>query len=368
VLDDVIGLTPNANPPAMPRGSEFRLRGWLASQPLHCEQRMNTTTNQNKLKWKALADPTKFELRYPPARAPRGTEQWDRWVTSMMLDTRLSSADRVVLTRLALHYNLETGDCFPAVKRIAIEAGLGEAGWRTVQRTTRKATQLGWIELTIRKGGPAAKNQTNLYELRLPEAIIGYRNIGLKVTGQPGAWQVAQIKDGEVVCGPFKQLENAERWIEEHGPGSETRPPTRQTRDTDTTKQVGDTTMAPPITGKLQNREVIEHSVSKDTASFAPRPYAINRFDHDESKKGAIEKGLPRKTPYDLGDVDAVRDLISCYGHVLNGYQAMSIGGLVECARQHKQHLDGGTLRAMATDGHFGINRKDQLYVLEGEE
>ena len=25
-----------------------------------------------------------------------------------------------------------------------------------------------------------------------------------------------------------------------------------------------------------------------------------------------------------LGDVDAVRDLISCYGHVLNGYQAMS--------------------------------------------
>ena len=60
--------------------------------------------------------------------------------------------------------------------------------------------------------------------------------------------------------------------------------------------------------------------------------------------------------------------MISCYGHNLNGYQAMLIGGLVECARQHKQELDGGVLRAMANDGHFGINRKDQLYVLETEE
>jgi hypothetical protein len=326
---------------------------------------MNITTNQIKRKWETPGDPTKFELRYPPARAPRGTEQWDRWVTSMMLDTRLNSADRVVLTRLALHYNLETGDCFPAVKRVAIEAGLGEAGWRTVQRATRKASKLGWLELTIRKGGAAEKHQTNLYELRLPEAIIGYRNIGLKAIGQPGAWQVAQVKDGVVICGPFKHLENAERWIEEHGAGSETRPPTRQTGGTDTTKQVSDTSMAPPITGKLHNREVIEHSVSKDTASFAPRPDAINRFDSDESKKGATEKDLPRKTLYDLGDVGAVRDMIECYGHDLNGYQAMSIGALVECSRLLKQDFDGGALRAMASDGHFGINPKGHLYLLD---
>ena len=330
---------------------------------------MDITTNQSRRKWETPGDPTKFELRYPPARAPRGTEQWDRWVTSMMLDTRLSSADRVVLTRLALHYNLETGDCFPAVKRVAIEAGLGEAGWRTVQRATSKARQLGWIELTIRKGGSAKKNQTNLYELRLPEAIIGHRKIALKVIKQDGAWHVAQVKDGVAICGPFKSLESAERWIEEHGPGSETRPPTRQTGDTDTTKLVGDTTTAPPITGKLQNREVIEHSVSKDTASFAPRPDAFQVSNSImEGKKGASEKGLARKTPYDPGDVDTVRDMISRYGHDLNGYQAMSIGGLIECARQLKEDLDGGVLRAMANDGHFGINRKDQLYVLETEK
>ena len=171
------------------------------------------------------------------------------------------------------------------------------------------------------------------------------------------------------ICGPFKSLESAERWIEEHGPGSETRPSTRQTGDTDTTKLVGDTTTAPPITGKLQNREVIEHSVSKDTASSLRDPmhskFLIPLW---KGRKGASEKGLARKTPYDPGDVDTVRDMISCYGHDLNGYQAMSIGGLIECARQLKEDLDGGVLRAMANDGHFGINRKDQLYVLEAEK
>jgi hypothetical protein len=203
---------------------------------------MNATTNQTKLKWKTPDDPTKFRLYYPPARAPRKTEEWDNWVAAMMLDTRFTSGDRVVLARLALHYNLETGDCFPSLKRSAIEAGLGESGVRTVQRTIRKAEQLGWIERTTRKGGPAEKNQTNLYELRLPDAI----NIGLRVIGQPGAWQVAQVADGMVICGPFKNLENAERWVEEHSDRHDkTGVPTRQNRG-------GDTTPVPPITGKVE--------------------------------------------------------------------------------------------------------------------
>ena len=134
---------------------------------------MDITTNQSGRKWETPGDPTKFETRYPPARAPRGTEQWDRWVTSTVLDTRLSSADQVVLTRLALHYNLETGDCFPAVKRVAIEAGLGEAGWRTVQRATSKARQLGWIELTIRKGGSARRTRRTSMSCASPKPSLG---------------------------------------------------------------------------------------------------------------------------------------------------------------------------------------------------
>jgi hypothetical protein len=241
--------------PSVTRGGpKFRLP-WLASQPNICattlsEQRIDATTNQNKFKWTAPADPTKFRLHYPPARAPRNTEQWDNWVASMMLDTRFNSGDRVVLARLALHYNLKTGDCFPALRRITIEAGLGESGVRAVQRTIRRAEQLGWIERTVRRGGPAEKNQTNLYELCLPESIIGRRGIGLAVIEQGGAWQVVQVEDGAVVCGPFKSRVSAEDWIECRGPGSETQPPTRQNGGTDTTKAGGDTAIVPPITGK----------------------------------------------------------------------------------------------------------------------
>jgi hypothetical protein len=205
---------------------------------------MDTTTNRTKLKWEAPADPTKFRLHYPPARSPRNTEQWDNWVASMMLDTRFNSGDRVVLARLAMHYNLKTGGCFPALRRVAIEAGLGESGVRAVQRTIRRAEQLGWIERTVRRGGPKEKSQTNLYELRLPESIIGHRGIGLAVIEQGGTWQVAQVFDGAVVCGPFKSREAAEGWIECHGPGSEK-------GGTDTTKAGGDTAIVPP-----QNREI----------------------------------------------------------------------------------------------------------------
>jgi hypothetical protein len=145
-----------------------------------------------------------------------------------------------------------------------------------------------------------------LYELRLPEAVIGHRNIGLKVIGQLGAWHVAQVKDAVAICGQFKSLENAERWIEDHGPSSE-RPadigvPTGGNGRTDRRNST-------PITGRLQNREITEHSVSKDTASFASRADAINKFDSNESRKGSGEKGLPRRTTYDLGDVDTVRDM-----------------------------------------------------------
>jgi hypothetical protein len=41
--------------------------------------------------------------------------------------------------------------------------------------------------------------------------------------------------------------------------------------------------------------------------------------------------------------------MIECYGHDLNGCQAMSIAGLVECSRLLKQDFDGGALRAMAS-------------------
>lgn len=186
---------------------------------------MDTSTLESKLKWKTPGDPTRFRLYYPPPRAPRGAGEWDKWVAAMLMDMRLNSTDRVVLTRLALHYNLKTGECFPALGRIAIGAGLGESGDRTVRRCLSKAAKLGWIKRTARRGGPLEKNQTNLYELTLPKEICDVLD-SIRPTGQM-------------------------------------EPPTGQ-------PVYGDRAIDPPITEK-GNREVIEHSVSKDTASAASR-------------------------------------------------------------------------------------------------
>src|SRR4051794_11048094 len=134
---------------------------------------MGITRNRTKLQWETPRDPTKFELHYPPHKSPRKAQQWDNWLRAMMMDARLRSRDKVILTAIAQHYNLKTGDCFPAVGRLAIEVGLGEGktGSRAVQRVLQKADKLGWIRRTMRRGGPREKNQTNLYELMLPQAI-----------------------------------------------------------------------------------------------------------------------------------------------------------------------------------------------------
>jgi hypothetical protein len=329
---------------------------------------MDSTAMQAKLKWHTLGDPTKFRLHYPPARAPRKTEHWDNWLRSMMLDTRLNSTDRVVLTTLATHYNLKTGDCFPAMGRVAIEAGLGTAGTRTVQRSIRKAEGLDWIERTLRKGGPREKNQSNLYELRLPESIIGCREIGLRVVKRDGKWFVAQTTDSVVVCGPFKNKENAENWIADHGPEAERHDKqgiaTRQNRG-------GDTAIDPPRTGKLDNREVTEHSVSSIQHSFADASRVPNSFQaiHEDlygRKKGESEgecASTSRQAPegrwvgYTEAEVERVRDILLCY-------DCKTLGSIVACARTFGDNFITGTAIAnMCRDGHFG-REGDQIFLL----
>jgi hypothetical protein len=127
---------------------------------------MESSIVQKKRKWREPGDPTKFRLHYPKLPI-RKTEDWDNWMRSMMMDTRFTSSDRAILTAIAMHYNLTTGDCFPAQGRVAIEAGLGEGetATRMVRRAVNKAVELGWIKRTFRRGGSHAKNQTNLYEL-----------------------------------------------------------------------------------------------------------------------------------------------------------------------------------------------------------
>jgi hypothetical protein len=134
---------------------------------------------QKKRKWLKPNDPTKFKLYYPPPRPiyelPKGkkTEAWDNWVRSMMMDTRYSGTERSILIAIALHYNLNTGECFPMHGRVAVEAGLdpNPTGMKAVQRAVSKAVSLGWLSRVFHRGGPGEKNQANHYELTVPQSI-----------------------------------------------------------------------------------------------------------------------------------------------------------------------------------------------------
>src|SRR5262245_31529701 len=99
---------------------------------------LDSIRSLNKSNWRKPLNPTKFRLFYPPAGAYRKVEHWDNWLKSMLMDKRLTDTDKNVLTALANHYNLKTGDCFPTVQRLAMELGYeaGETGMRAVQRAT----------------------------------------------------------------------------------------------------------------------------------------------------------------------------------------------------------------------------------------
>jgi Helix-turn-helix domain len=295
-----------------------------------------------KIKWKAPGDPTKFRLYYPPAKGPRNAGQWDNWANAMMMDARLNSTDRAVLVRLALHYNLKTGACFPAVGRLAIESGLGESGWRTVQRTTRKAWQLGWINLTHRHGGPVEKSQTNLHELTLPQEISDILNGGgpaLMVIDNP--WRVIQATDGAEICGPFATEEGAETWIAEHGWRKSDWRPTRQNPAPTRQMEHTDPSIDPPITGK-SNREVIEHSVPCTAALADATRCTESLLATEKGRKKASEKG----SSYSQSDVEEVKDYL--------GEGALTVGGIINFARAHGSvHIDGRMIASMVKDGHL---------------
>jgi len=78
------------------------------------------------------------------------------WIAAMMLDARLGDRDILILTRLAMHYNLKTGRCDPSHGMLAFELSIGGTirnATRTVRRSLEKAATIGWVKREARKGG-----------------------------------------------------------------------------------------------------------------------------------------------------------------------------------------------------------------------
>jgi hypothetical protein len=81
-----------------------------------------------------------------------------RWEQDVLANPNLTATQKIVLTRLALHLNIKTGQCNPSVKTLATGAGVAE---RTVQATLSRAETLGIIERAIGGG----RTRTTSYTL-----------------------------------------------------------------------------------------------------------------------------------------------------------------------------------------------------------
>jgi hypothetical protein len=117
--------------------------------------------------------PRLVELRYPTRIAKTGDKL--NWIASMMVDPRLNERNKLVLTRLALHLNLKTGRCDPAVRLLVLELSIGgkeQSAIRAVRRSLARAEGLGWIKRRLRHGGDSRHNQSNLYTLTVPPDIL----------------------------------------------------------------------------------------------------------------------------------------------------------------------------------------------------
>lgn len=82
-----------------------------------------------------------------------------RWMAEVLADPRYTAADKCILTRLALHQNIETGRLFVSGARLA--QGTGQSP-RQVRRTIAKAGRLGSIAWNARRG----RGKANFYNLK----------------------------------------------------------------------------------------------------------------------------------------------------------------------------------------------------------
>jgi Helix-turn-helix domain len=85
----------------------------------------------------------------------------DDWIKHILAVGELSAAAKVVAVRLAMHLNVETGQCNPSIEKLVSGTGMSES---TVRRMIRDELEAeGWIGVDRTRG-----RHTNSFDLRSP--------------------------------------------------------------------------------------------------------------------------------------------------------------------------------------------------------
>ena len=101
---------------------------------------------------------------------PSGKDRF-RWIEAVMAAGDLLPAEKLLLARLGLHCNDETGQCDPAEETLAKGIGLSE---RYVRRMKAAARKKGWLGYEDNPGGRA--RTSNQYRLLMEKVATETRN------------------------------------------------------------------------------------------------------------------------------------------------------------------------------------------------
>ncbi|UGY03263.1 helix-turn-helix domain-containing protein [Bradyrhizobium quebecense] len=103
-----------------------------------------------------------------PIKTFRDRDQW----LELMLCSKLGCAAKIVAIRIALHHNVETGQCDPSLIGLVTSAGTSES---TVKRSLRELEAAGWLQISHSRGGRSlhGAGYRSSYQLTIPNSVTG---------------------------------------------------------------------------------------------------------------------------------------------------------------------------------------------------
>jgi hypothetical protein len=273
------------------------------------EQQMRDSVREIEIKSKSKwHQPKLIEIHYPWTFTK--TRDRHRWIEAMMLDRRLTERTRLILSRLALHLNLNTGRCDPSTGLLAMEVSLRgsyDVAERMVRRSLAQAENIGWIRRVRRQGGEKRWSQTNSYDLTVPPDIAA----ALKLT--------------------TGQIENYARTNRPSPPG------------------LGSPTNTERGIGKIEYSVLCTATVATATRGDEREPNKQDeRKGTSEEEEQVAQSGHPHSwVGYTENEIETVQDIIDCY-------DIDTVSAIVACARTFQNNsITGNVIGMMCRDGHF---------------
>jgi hypothetical protein len=129
---------------------------------------------------KSHSTPRRRQARADPHPAKISTfRQRDIWIEQLLAAKELSHGAKVVAARIALHFNVSTGQCYPSIVRLAQGTGIGE---RHIPRVLAVLERSGWLGITRSRGG---RGYANSFHLITPKTLTRESGFRTKETLTP---------------------------------------------------------------------------------------------------------------------------------------------------------------------------------------